>query len=145
MLMIDLVKKTETLFDGTELKLPEPPVIWKDRLVALEEANLVKQRASCIFDMRCWQAESLGFEKVDLKDIAYNLMSEKPTSDWEDRGERQKYEYVYNHHVDQELIGEKCTWGSVPIQLCCLTKKGFWHCPPFAKVEKWRVKFGKLE
>ena len=120
--------------------LPEPPIIWKDKIAALEEANLSSQRAACIFEMRCWQAKELGFHQVTTVDLVKMLMGE-PHTDTEDAAERQNYEWAYNHH-DNKLL-EKI-WGGKPVLFKRIIRNGLWHLPPFSKKLIWTCQFGKL-
>lgn len=134
-----IVNETEVIFEQAELKLPEPPIYFKDKILALEEANLPKQRSTCIYDMRKWQANKLGFKEITVVDCVEILMGEKHTK--EKDGERQNLEYLYNHHNGEMLEG----WGSLVKIYSCESKKGFWYLPPFAKFTKWEVQSGKLD
>lgn len=142
MLTLQEVKtKSDLIFDHGELVLPEPSPIWKERMAALEEANLPKQRAALIYDMRKWQAEQLGFQVVDSSQMVEMLMGECHTETGE--GEtRQNYEWAYNHHEDEMLSKD---WGGKPTTFKRVERKGLWYMPPFAKVTKWEAQFGKLD
>lgn len=139
----EVKQKTDKIFEEktTELVLPKPSQIWQDRIEALEQAKLPKQRASCIFDMRKWQAEQMGFEQIESSTMVQMLMGEPHTEETE--GEtRQNYEWAYDHHKD-ELMDK--VWGGKPTIFNRLVRKGLWYMPPFAKVQEWSVQFGKLD
>lgn len=141
MLLLDEVKKrTEKVFENNKIVLPEPPILWKDKIEALEEAKLTAHRASCIFDMRKWQAEELGFKEINSTDMVEMLMKEKHTDEAEG-SERHTYEWAYNHHDDVLLNN---TWGGKPTIFKRIVRAGFWHLPPFNKKTVWEVQFSKL-
>lgn len=151
MLLEDVKQKTEHIFEQ-KICLPEPPQIWKDKLLALEEAALPKQKASLIFDMRRLQAKELGFEEIESDKLVEMIMGEPHTKiqDSTEKGsiktERQTYEWVYNHHTDEELL--KSNWGGEPIVFERREeKKKVWYVPPFLRSDfkKWIVIFGKLD
>lgn len=156
--MMELKEKTDRVFGITtsvsdalnivpsELKVPEPPIHWKDKLEALAEAKLDKQRASLLFDMRCWQAEKMGFEKLVGDDIPEMLMGERYTeTKSRDDIDRQTYEFFYNHHTGVTLLGKDCLWGGHPQDYVYMHKVKKWFLAPFKMEEKWRVRFGKLD
>ena len=131
---------TEKLEEGT-LTLPKPSFQWERKLEALEEANLWKQRQVAIFDMRCEQAEILGFQHVDSFEMVEMLMGQ-PHTNTEEVGERQKYEWVYNHHTDKDITSDG--WGGKPMDYFRMERTGLWFWPPFSKTEIWRCRLGKL-
>lgn len=136
---------TSKIFDGEmglkELKVPEPPIIWKDKLEALEKANLEKQRSSLIFDMRKWQAKEMGFSEISSNDLVKMLMGEAHT-ETADGTERQNHEWAYNHHED-EMLGKE--WGGNPIIYRRMVREGLWSLPPFSKKLKWECQWGRLD
>jgi len=144
LLTLESVKETTTnIFEGGEnIIVPMPPVIWKDKLAALEEANLSAHRSSLIFDMRCWQAKEIGFQQIEIVKLVEMLMGKSHTSNGDGDGTvRQTYEWAYDHHAD-ELLGKD--WGGNPTIFKCEDRKGFWHLPPFSKKLIWEVQVGKL-
>jgi hypothetical protein len=141
MLILDKIKEdTESIFNQA-IKVPEPPLIWRDKMEALASANLINQRASLIFDMRKWQAKELGFVELQSSEMVEMIMGE-PFTESEDGKVRQNHEWLYNHHTD-ELLGN--TWGGFPTIFRHKEKMNFWHLPPFAIKTKWEVQFGKLD
>jgi hypothetical protein len=138
----EVSKQTEAIFDLIDIKVPEPIVSWKDKIAALDEAKLPKQKAALIFDMRKWQAIQMGFKEVNVDDLPKMLM-DKDFTEQEERpdSERQSYEWAYNHHTDQML--EK--WGGNPTQWHRKAKIGHWFLPPFSKKLIWTVQMGKLD
>lgn len=139
MLTLNEVKvNTDRVFSEDAI-VPEPPIHWKDKLEALEEANLSNQRTACLFDMRKWQASKMGFEEVNSNDLVKLLMGEEATENC-DGDNRQTYEWTYNHHDDAELKD----WGGKPTLFRRVVKTGLWHMPPFSKKVKWVAQFGKL-
>jgi hypothetical protein len=141
MLLTEVANKTSILFEK-ELKVPEPPVIWKDKLAALEEAKLDKQKDALLFDMRCWQADEMGFQRMDSGELVKMLMGESHTEAF-DSPDRQIYEWVYVHHNDS--IDKDSGWGGKPTRFVRVDNKGFWYLPPFAKIKLWECQFGKLD
>lgn len=103
----------------------------------------MKQRASCIFDMRCWQAEKMGFQKLASGVMVEMLMGESHT-ETNETDERQVHEWVYNHHDDEVYTKEK-GWGSEPTTFIRMERAGLWCYPPFSKKQKWACRFGKLD
>lgn len=152
MLSLDELKETmapigEKLEAG-ELELPEPSAHWRRRIEALEKAKLINQRMACLFDMRCEQAEALGFKRIDSSEMIKMLMGAAHTKIDEGEGEeRQTYSYVYFHDTD-EVKGKKEGWGGKPTIFVREEKaKHPWWKPPFLRmaVEAWRTQFGKLD
>jgi len=140
MLLKELIDKTEDIFNN-DLVIPEPNILWKDKLLALKEANLPAHESSLIFDMRREQAKQMGFEELISSQAVEMLMGE-PATDSEDGGkERQIYEWAYDHHKNKPLNGQ---WGGIPSDFFRMERKGLWYLPPFALIEKWRCRFGKL-
>lgn len=133
-----IVTETTPIFEK-DLVLPEPPVRFKDQLEALHEAKLPRQRSACIYDMRVWQAETLGFKAITIEAIVQMLMGE-PHTDHKD-GETHKLEYVYNHHNDEVSN----TWTAKAAIYYRREKQGLWHLPPFKKMTKWEVQHGRLD
>ena len=142
---MEIKETTELVFEKENLTIPEPNHHWKRKLEALEEAHLHQQRRDCLFDMRCEQAEMLGFEAIESSKMIEMLMGESHNTVKEDVGERQNHEFFYNHITGITLEGDKCNWGSKPIQFSLQEKKFQWHIPPFGMIEKWRCQFGKLD
>lgn len=147
MLLLDEVKaSTDKIFNSDDglkkLSIPETPIIWKDKITAFEEAKLPQQRASCIFDMRCWQAEKLGFKKINSSEMVMMLMGDLHTETGEG-SERQNYEWVYNHHSD--TIVTASNWGGKAATFKRVVRTGLWHLPPFSKKTVWEAQFGKLD
>lgn len=141
-------EQTDQVFVTAEeqgLSVPEPSPHWKRKLEALEEAHLEKQHRSCLFDMRCEQAQTLGFEALESEEMVEMIMGEAATDTREEVGERQNHEFFYNHITGITLEGKDCNWGSKPNQFCYLYKKNGWFLPPFGLFEKWRCQFGKLD
>ncbi len=149
----ELEQKTAPIFDKMmehELKtecVPEPSIHWKRKLEALEAAELPKQRAAAIFDMRCEQAEMMGFQRMDSEDMVLALMGEPHTDTYEnDKVDRQSHEWFYNHHTGVTLSGKDCNWGGQPSDFVKVKRTArLWFLPPFGKEEIWRCRFGKLD
>jgi hypothetical protein len=137
----EVIKKTDEMFAIPELKIPEPSPDWKRKMDALEEAKLTNHRAALIFDMRCWQAEQMGFRKIESGEMVKMLMGEAHTVA-EGEGDRQVYEWVYDHHQDK--VESPTNWGGSPHTFSKIERKGLWYMPPFAKVLKWKCQFGKV-
>lgn len=126
--------------------VPEPSLHWKRKIEALEEASLMKQRAAAIFDMRCEQAATMGFQRITSTDMITMLMGEESTDNFEADAGRQTHEWFYNHHTGVTLEGSKCTWGGKPQDYVRKIRSSLkWHWPPFGKEEVWRCRFGKLD
>jgi hypothetical protein len=143
LVLADIKQATDSAFEKDPMTVPTPPVIWKDRLEALDGANLAKQRAACLFDMRKWQAEKMGFKQVNSDDLVTMLMGEPFTeSDSAPESERQTYEWAYDHHHDCTLGKD---WGGLPHIWRRRERKGKWCFPPFTKTTIWEVQFGKLD
>lgn len=135
----EIVNETTPIFENKELVVPEPPIRFKDQIDALDEAELPRQKTACIFDMRKWQVEQMGFKPVKIGEVVQMLMGE-PHNQCKD-GETQKIEWVYNHHNDEVSK----TWTSKASIYYKTEKKGLWHLPPFAKRVKWEVQQGRLD
>ena len=142
MLLTDAIQETNKIFEQSEVKVPEPSPDWKRKIEALEEAKLVNQRAALIFDMRCWQAEQMGFKRIRSNNLVEMLMGSKHTEETSGT-ERQTYEWIYHHFQDKCF--EKSNWGGVPEIFIRKEKRGLWFLPPFSKQEVWRCQFGKLD
>lgn len=142
--MIDLkdIKLSTDVIFNNHMDVPVPPVIWKDRLEALSEAGFENHRTSCLFDMRCWQAEEMGFKRIESGEMVKMLTGEHATS-FIDGDVRHIHEYVYNHHTDSVFDSED-KWGGFPTIFIRKEKKGKWYWPPFGEVETWRVQMGKF-
>jgi len=143
--LADVKEQTSLIFEEKEekktLAVPKPPVIWKDKLDALEEAGLAKQRAAALFDMRRWQAQEMGFKEIESSEMVKMLMGEAHTDSY-DGIERQNYEYAYDHH-EHALLGKD--WGGKATIFRLQRRKGPWFLPPFSKQTIWEVQFGKLD
>lgn len=142
----DLNKKTSSIFESEnsllELKVPVPPQLWKDKIEALQTANLTRQLTSCIFDMRCWQVKELGFEQVTSEEMVEMLMGEAHNKVKDDTA-RQVHEWVYDHHEDKDMSSQG--WGGFAVDFLRVARKGIWHKPPFAIHNFWTCRFGKLD
>ena len=144
MTLTKIKQTTDKVFENENLTLPEPNHHWKRKLEALEEACLEKQHRSCLFEMRCEQAETLGFKAIDTEEMVEMIMGEKHTHDKE-VGKRQNHEFFYNHITGTTLAGNDCNWGAIPTQMYHMYKKNPWYMAPFSFSEKWRCQFGKLD
>jgi hypothetical protein len=147
MLLAELVESTNKIFDKEKIDssfvVPEPSPHWKRKLEALKEAHLYNHRNATIFDMRCEQAKSMGFQLFGSEEYVEMLMGEPHThSDSVD--ERQNHEWFYNHQTDTTLEGTDCNWGGKPFDFWCRKRKSLWFLPPFTSSEIWRCRFGKL-
>jgi hypothetical protein len=132
------VNETEPIFEN-ELTIPEAPVKFKDQIDSLDEANLPRQKSACIYAMRRWQAEKMGFKEFTVAELVEMLMGE-PHNNKKD-GEKHNIEWVYEHHNDKV-----CTsWHRTAMIYYRVEKKGFWYLPPFAKQVKWEVQHGSLD
>ena len=139
----ELKEKTEKAFE--DLKIPEPPIKWKDLLTELKEQKLQRKYERCLMDMRIEQAKMLGFEPILVSDMVEMLMGEKHTNEIIDKDkDRQVHEWVYNHFTGDEY-DSKMRWGSSPTNFYLVNKVGPWWLPPFLHKEIWRCKFGKLD
>jgi hypothetical protein len=143
--LTEVKEKTEQIFEGEiglkELKIPEPTVLWKDKLEALEEAHLESQRRALVFKMRCWQAQQLGFQEIHSSTLVEMLMGSKHTSLTYGK-DRQVYEWVYDHHEDEVAINTQ--WGGQPA-IFNRHERRSWFLPPFSKKLSWQCQFGKLD
>ena len=142
--LTEIKQQTDLVFEHEELILPKPSLHWQRKLEAFEEANLESQRKACLFDMRCEQAKTLGFESIGSDEMVEMLMGEKHTDLHDEVGSRQNHEFFYEHHSGVTLEGKACIWGSKSAQFSCMYKKNAWFLPPFDLKEKWRCQFGKL-
>lgn len=134
----ELEKETAQIFDGPILT-PEPSPHFKRKIEALQEACLPSHAESCIFDMRCDQAERAGFKRVSEDDLVVMLMGE-PHSHVESIDQRQDHEWFYNHQTQETLQGEDCKWGGSPTDFVRTSR------PSWIRVsEEWRCRFGKLD
>ncbi len=145
MLLKEVEESTSQIFENEvgckELVVPEPPLIWKDKLEAFESNNLESQKTSLIFDLRCWQAKEMGFSQIESSEMVKMLMGE-PHTDQVTGKERQTCEWMYNHHTDE--LASDCSWGGNPEIFKMVDRKGFWYMPPFSKYTVWQCQFGKL-
>lgn len=139
--MEQVAKRTDEVFSA-ELVVPAPGEEWKRKMDALSEASLTSQRCAMIFDMRCWQAEKMGFKRIESGEMVRMVMGEAHTHTT-DAKDRQNYEWMYDHHNDKQEAPS--TWGGTPTMMYRMERKGFWYAPPFKLVEKWRCQFGKLD
>jgi hypothetical protein len=142
--LTEVKSKTDHIFECmkvTQERVPVPPQIWNDKLEALTEAKLDQHRSALIFDMRKWQAKEMGFEEISSSTMVKMLMGEEHTET--DEGERQVYEWCYDHH-DDVVLDKKENWGGKSTIFNRVVRKGLWYMPPFSKVKVWSVQFGKL-
>ena len=145
MTTVELHKELDAVFERG-LEVPQPSLTWQRRLEALEAAHLERQRTAAIFDMRCEQAAQIGFRRMTSAELVETLMGE-PHTDQKERSDlpRQNHEYFFHHYTGETLTGDKCNWGGSCTDFYRMEKQGLWYLPPFAKVEKWRVRWGKLD
>lgn len=143
-LLREVKESTEKVFTSVEegLSLPAPAQIYKDRLEAYSEACLEKQKASLLFEMRCDQAQRMGFQRLKAEQMVEMLMGQSHTK-IEEGKERHNYEYLYFHHTDE--VKTKTDWGGMPTQFVRIDKLTPWFVPPFSKKEIWRLQFSKLD
>jgi len=145
--LLEVKESTKPITDKLEtqeLQIPEPSKHWERKIAALEEASLANQRAAAIFDMRCEQAEMLGFKKIHTSEMVKMLMGDSHTET--DKGEeRQTHEYAYFHVTGKELLGKDCDWGGKSTIFIRKEKVNAWFLPPFREQEVWRCQFGKLD
>jgi len=139
--------QTQKIFEhegvGLEtLRIPEPSPVWREKITALEEAGLLNQRSSAIFEMRCEQAAKMGFVQLQSGEMVRMLMGE-PHTETTDGTDRHNNEWVFDHHTGNEEAPS--TWGGKPTIFIRKARAGLWYLPPFAKKEQWRVQFGKLD
>lgn len=137
----DVKESVEHVFDKP-LELPEPSIFWRDKIEALKESDLEKHRAACIFDMRKWQVEELGFQRIESGDMVEMIMGERATGISTEKRARQEHEWAYDHHNDEMLSK---SWGGPPVVFDRIVSKGLWYLPPFAEKKIWSVQFGKLD
>lgn len=148
MLTLEQAKtQTQRIFQTEDLslnplKVPEPSPVWREKLDALEEAKLFKQRSSALFEMRCEQAKTMGFPLLSSDDLVRMLMGEAHTETSEAET-RQDHEWVYDHNTD--TVTSPSTWGSKPTIFIRKARTGPWFLPPFSKKVVWKVQFGKLD
>lgn len=135
----EIVAETNPIFEK-ELVLPEPPIRFKDQIEALKEAKLPRQRSACIFEMHNWQAKELGFKQMTVSEMVKTLMGE-PHTDLRRDGEKQKNEWLYNHHTGEI----DTTWTYTQLSYARLERTNLWHLPPFCKKTKWEVLTGKMD
>jgi hypothetical protein len=139
--LIEVEENTGNIF-GDNNKIPQPEIVWQRKIDALEDAGLHKQRAVAIFEMRCQQATEMGFQSFSVSDLVKLMTGEAHNHTTE--AERQNHEWFYNHHDDKLLEGEKNSWGCKPTDYHLMWRKNGWWLPPFNKVPKWSVRWGKL-
>lgn len=134
----EIVNETAPIFESS-LTLPEPPIKFKDQIEALEKANLPRQKAAAIYDMRKWQVEKLGLKELGISDAVKILMGQQHTAHRD--GDKHKIEYVYNHHTGQI---ENAWTGTATIYY---RKERIhpWYKPPFIKQIIWECQSGKLD
>lgn len=142
MLLADLKAKSDKAFET--LVIPEPAILWKDKLDALKTQNLQQQYERCLMDMRIEQVKMMGFQPITVDESVEILMGEKHTHRIETK-DRHVYEWVYNHHNDQIITGRDCSWGSLATDYFLAKKIKPWYLPPFCTKEIWRCRFGKID
>lgn len=127
-----------------QVPAPEVSIQWQRRLEALQLNHLWKQYQIALFDMRCEQAEQLGFAKMSSEVLVETLMGQPP-NETVAVGERHRHEWVYNHHTDVVLAGADCTWGGQATEfvLYGIERKGRLIKTRHRK-EIWRCRFDKL-
>jgi len=122
-----------------DLKIPNPSNRRKRRIKTFKDANLYSQYVQEILDMRCWQAEKMGFPCLELDEIVQAIMGEKHSH--VKKGSRQSIEWIYNHHSNTVLSGEDCNWTGSCTQWY-KSKPVPWYT--LREEDKWRVQQGKL-
>ncbi|MCK9459588.1 MAG: hypothetical protein M0R80_08115 [Proteobacteria bacterium] len=139
---------TDEAFGKLEVEPVQSPLVvpetWRRKFDALRENHLWRHVQSAMFDMRCEQATKLGFAQLDSGDMVEMLMGSRATSH-SGSGDRQVFEWMYNHHTDTETSGKDCTWGGLATDFVrneevvtgrFLKRK--------TQKEVWRCRFGKL-
>jgi len=140
MVSIDSVlEAADKTFSLPELTLPIPGAQWKERIHALEDANLPQQRTMAIFEMRCWQAQALGLLSLSPDEIVELIMGEPHTKAYTASTEME-FEYCYNHRTDSVEKRTINTWMFERI-----AKDSPWYMPPFFPKLKWRCVGGALD
>ena len=146
MLTLDELKRKgeQAFIEGQKIEIPDPGILWNDKLEALKNSNLQQQYERCLFEMRVEQAELMDFQPFTVEELTEILMGEKHTHEEEPKN-RQNFEWMYNHHTGEILTGDDCNWGGVPDDFYLMRKESPWYLPPFCKKEVWRCRFGKLD
>ncbi len=108
MLLAELKIKSARLFENPIEKLPEPPVLLRDKLHTYHKANLDNQISLCKYDIKCWQAKELGFQEVDSFDIVKMLTGYKPTHAF------------WKNTYARDLIGYRRSTYLPPYELDCI-------------------------
>jgi hypothetical protein len=146
-----ILRDTEGVFEN-DLVLPDPPAgvkvefdkIARGCLTKFGEHNILKNKAPNIFAMRRWQARTIGFREVKPESVVELMMGHTPNKSNHSSGNQQFYEWVYNHHTKEHLVGTKCNWGAVPYQWWRVHRKGLFEWFPLSQEEEWRVQIGKI-
>lgn len=140
----DLLNKTDA---AMVQEVPEPPPDMKTRLDILENAGLESQRLMALFEMRCWQADKMGFAKVEAQDIAMALFGEpytKQIAEEKDPNKQKnmKFEYSFNHFTGNENWGRQMEGWKYERYV----EQRRWYLPPFSRnVLKWRMVGGPMD
>ena len=144
LILDDAEENLQNVFCAERLEIPEPPVEWKRKIKTFEKTNLSNQHEAAIFDMRCWQANKLGFVEYSLSEFVEMLMGVKHT-EIKESGTRHNHEWVFFHNSGKILIGDDCNWGSDIDHYIRKVKKNPWFLPPFWKQIVWDCVFGCID
>lgn len=149
MLLSEIARKTENLF-ASELLRPESApkltVLQKDKLAAFDVAQLSRQKASLLFEIREQHAAEMGFQRLELEDVAQMLMGARPHTTGSRWLSTNYYEWFYNHIQEKTKSG--CSYSEV---LMTRFKHFNWiydfanfFFPSISSV-KWQVKANTLD
>jgi hypothetical protein len=139
----DLERNAGDIF-GTNNNVPQPEIAWQHKLDALEAAGLMKERAEAIYEMRCQQASGMGFEKVTAAKLVKLMGGEEHNKEDSEDNERQNNEWFLNHHTDEIITDLKKSWGGKPTDYSFMWRRNGWWLPPFNRVPKWTLRWGKI-
>jgi len=139
-ILTEVKERTDKIFEKGLSVVPNSDFFtdYQRKVEAYKEACLEFQTEDVLFELRCKQAEELGFESYSHRELVKMLTGEYPDSGFKEGRERQVHEYFYQHYDDKELKGSDCTWGSRPIKYSKTERKFL------KKNTKWTIQVGKL-
>ncbi len=122
------------------MEVPKPSQTWKDRLAALKKAGLPRQESACEFEMRCWQAEQMGYEQITIAAAVERLMG-APHTNATETTTKHSYDWIINHRYERSVATATSRDHRFNV-------RQYWRRPkllrPFRN-DSWRVQLGALD
>lgn len=122
------------------------PVVIPQHILRMIESytstGMVQHAEQLLFKCRCDHAVAQGFIKHPLADFVKMIMDQPHNQTVEpNKSSISVYDWVYDHHTDQEVTSPNCCWVYVPQIFSRSTKKLFsreWK-------EDWRCRLDTLD